>query len=128
MAVFVRYILNNNYKEELLTLLPLHDRTTGQILFQHFKEFMNNNNLSYQKILSVVTDGAPAMTGKANGFVALLKQNNSKIISLHCIIHQAVLCAKLSDDFKDDHEYSYENYQLFEISFSITTSLTPSFS
>lgn len=64
MAVFVRYILNNNYKEELLTLLPLHDRTTGQILFERFQEFMNNNGLSYQKILSVVTDGAPAITGK----------------------------------------------------------------
>ncbi|XP_026829776.1 general transcription factor II-I repeat domain-containing protein 2-like [Ooceraea biroi] len=47
MAVFVRYIQNNNYKEEVLTLLPLHDRTTGQILFECFQEFMNNNGLSY---------------------------------------------------------------------------------
>ncbi|XP_076388965.1 general transcription factor II-I repeat domain-containing protein 2A-like [Megachile rotundata] len=101
MAVFVRYILNNNYKEELLTLLPLHDRTTGQILFECFQEFMNNNNLSYQKILSVDTDGAPAMIGKTNGFVTLLKQINSKVISLHCIIHQSVLCAKLSNDLKN---------------------------
>lgn len=101
MAVFIRYVLNNNYKEELLTLLPLHDRTTGQILFERFQEFMNNNGLSYKNILSIVTDGAPAMIGKANGFVTLLKQINSKIISLHCIIHQAVLCAKLSGDFKN---------------------------
>lgn len=101
MAVFIRYVLNNNYKEELLTLLPLHDRTTGQILFERFQEFMNTNGLSYKNILSIVTDGAPAMIGKANGFVTLLKQINSKIISLHCIIHQAVLCAKLSGDFKN---------------------------
>jgi len=46
MTVFIRYVLINNYKEELLTLLPLHDCTTGQILFERFQEFMNNNDLS----------------------------------------------------------------------------------
>lgn len=101
MSVSVRYVVNNSYKEERLTLLPLHDRTTGQILFERFQEFMNKNNLSYQKILSVATDGAPSMIGKINGFVTLLKKINPKIITLHCIIHQSVLCAKLSGDFKN---------------------------
>lgn len=39
------------------------------------------------------------MTGKINGFVALAK-NNPSILGFHCIIHQSVLCAKLSGEFK----------------------------
>jgi hypothetical protein len=41
------------------------------------------------------------MIGKVNGFVTLMKNLNSKIIALHCIIHQSVLCAKLSGDLKN---------------------------
>ena len=74
MTVFVRYILNNNYTEDILTL-SLHDRTPGQILFERFQEFMNNNDLSYKQILSVATNGAPALIGKANGFVTTFKAN-----------------------------------------------------
>ncbi|RLU19850.1 hypothetical protein DMN91_008409 [Ooceraea biroi] len=101
MAVYVRYLWNNEFKEELLTLLPLHDRTTGEILFTNFQKFMESNNLSFDNILSITTDSAPAMTGKVNGFVTLTKNRNSKIIALHCIIHQAVLCSKLSDNLKN---------------------------
>jgi len=101
MAVYVRYLWNSEFKEELLTLLPLYDRTTGEILFKNFQKFMESNNLLFDNILSITTDGAPAMTGKVNGFIAFMKNLNSKIIALHCIIHQSVLCAKLSDSFKN---------------------------
>jgi len=47
------------------------------------------------KINSVCTDGAPVMTGKINGCVALLKQFlDRELFSYHCIIHQEALCAK----------------------------------
>jgi len=101
MAVYIRYLWNSKVKEELLTLLPLHDRTTGEILFKNFQKFMESNNLSFDNILSIATDGAPAMIGKVNGFITLIKNRNSKIIALHCIIHQTVLCAKLFGDLKN---------------------------
>ncbi|UYV61574.1 hypothetical protein LAZ67_1005347 [Cordylochernes scorpioides] len=47
------------------------------------------------------TDGAPSMTGKTNGFVALLRKklsetsDGSNIHHTHCIIHQEVLCTKI---------------------------------
>ncbi|UYV67918.1 hypothetical protein LAZ67_5002499 [Cordylochernes scorpioides] len=47
------------------------------------------------------TDGAPSMTGKTNGFVALLRKklieisDGSNIHHTHCIIHQEVLCTKV---------------------------------
>lgn len=94
MAVYVRYLWNSEFKKELLTLLPLHDRITGEILFKNFQKFMESDNLLFDNIFSIATDGAPAMTGKVNGFIAFMKNLNYKIIALHCIIHQAVLCAK----------------------------------
>ncbi|UYV80633.1 hypothetical protein LAZ67_19001160 [Cordylochernes scorpioides] len=47
------------------------------------------------------TDGAPSMTGKTNGFVALLRKklseisDGSNIHHTHCLIHQEVLCTKV---------------------------------
>jgi len=101
MAVYVRYIWKSEFKEELLTLLPLHDHTTGEILFKNLQKFMESNNLLFDNILSITTDGAPAMTGKVNGFIAFMRNLNSKIIPFHCIIHQSVLCAKLSNNLKN---------------------------
>lgn len=48
----------------------------------------------------ICTGGAPAMTGKQQGFVTRMsnyvsKEHGSKqLISLHCIIHQDALCSK----------------------------------
>nr|XP_012147784.1 PREDICTED: general transcription factor II-I repeat domain-containing protein 2-like [Megachile rotundata] len=47
MAVFVRYILNNNYKEELLTLLPLHDPLQHRLL----RAFLEECNSEYTDLL-----------------------------------------------------------------------------
>ncbi|UYV80747.1 hypothetical protein LAZ67_19001588 [Cordylochernes scorpioides] len=49
------------------------------------------------------TDGAPSMTGKTNGFVALLRKklseisDGSNIYHTHCIINQEVSCTKNQD-------------------------------
>ena len=51
--------------------------------------------LSETKLCGLITDGAPAMTGKHNGFVNLMKQSvPQEIIIHHCILHQEQLCAK----------------------------------
>jgi len=71
--VYAHYLTNSDFKEEFLILLPFHNRATGQILFEYFQEFIKNNGLLYQKIISISTDGAPAMIGKANDFMTLLK-------------------------------------------------------
>lgn len=38
------------------------------------------------------------MIGRENGAVAGLKEDNPELIAYDCIIHQAVLCASLSDE------------------------------
>lgn len=58
------------------------------------KECVDRKGIVWEKINSVCTDGAPAMTGKINGCVALLKQFlGRELFSYHCI-HQEALCAK----------------------------------
>lgn len=101
LAVFVRYSLNNNYHERLLTLLSLKGRATGAIIFEAFETFMRDSNLPWSKIISVATDGAPAMVGKHSGFVKYLKDKCPNLLACHCIIHDTVLCAKLSDKYAE---------------------------
>ena len=42
-------------------------------------------------MVSVCTDGAPAMIGHRSGFVALMKQVAPHIVSNHCAIHKYAL-------------------------------------
>ena len=88
---------NMTAKEELLCMLPLKEHTRGEDTFQAFINFANKTKLPLVKIISITTDGAPAMVGSSNGFIALCKQNNSfpNFIYYHCTIHQEVLCGKV---------------------------------
>ncbi len=53
----------------------------------------------YGRLVGITTDGAPSMTGKKNGLVALVQrklvdENADPAVVLHCIIHQQALCSK----------------------------------
>ena len=51
--------------------------------------------------VAVSTDGAPAMVGIHRGFVALVKRENSRIMSTHCMIHrQALVVNALEPDLE----------------------------
>lgn len=101
LAVFVRYEKDSIMHERLLTVLSLSGRTTGSIIFDTFKTFMERHNIPMDKIVGVATDGAPAMIGRNTGFVKHLRDVCPKILACHCIIHESVLCAKLKDDYAD---------------------------
>ncbi|GFW83814.1 general transcription factor II-I repeat domain-containing protein 2 [Trichonephila clavipes] len=83
-------------KEEFLKILPLTARTQGKDVFSLFKKFAIENKLPLQKLSSITTDGARAMTGKENGFIGLFRKDPllTKFIAYHCLIHQEMLFAK----------------------------------
>jgi hypothetical protein len=96
LAVFIRGC-NSNFEitEELLELLPMHGTTTGKDLFEEIENLLNKYELPLKKLVSLVTDGAPAMTGTKKGVVGRLNEKlDGKIENFHCIIHQEVLCGK----------------------------------
>ncbi|CAK6976404.1 general transcription factor II-I repeat domain-containing 2A-like protein, partial [Scomber scombrus] len=98
LCVFIRMIFEDmRAKEELLTIMPLKGHTRGEDIFNSFMDFVKKNNLPLFKLISITTDGAPAMVGHTNGFIALCKQSESfpDILNYHCIIHQQALCGKI---------------------------------
>uniref|UniRef100_A0A3Q3ALR4 SPIN-DOC-like zinc-finger domain-containing protein n=1 Tax=Kryptolebias marmoratus TaxID=37003 RepID=A0A3Q3ALR4_KRYMA len=97
-SVIARYAAGDTLREESLAVLPIKGSTRGEDLFKSFMEFAREKNLPMDKLLSVCTDGAPCMVGKNKGFVALLREHESRpILSFHCILHQEALCAQMCD-------------------------------
>uniref|UniRef100_K7EYD2 DUF4371 domain-containing protein n=1 Tax=Pelodiscus sinensis TaxID=13735 RepID=K7EYD2_PELSI len=65
-------------------------------------DFFEENRLSWEKLIGVYTDGAPAMVGSRSGFVTSVKEKNPAVTTTHCVIHRLVLAAKtLLDNLHD---------------------------
>ena len=97
LAIFVRYISSDmTVKEELLNLVALRETTRGIDIKNALNEALASANVPLNKFVSVATDGAPAMVGKHNGLIGLMKSdpNFPEFFPLHCIIHREHLVAK----------------------------------
>ncbi|KAM3833953.1 protein FAM200A-like [Diretmus argenteus] len=101
LSVFARFFDGKTFREELLCLLPLPGRTTGEIVFNELTHFFEKNGLDVSKIVAVVTDGAPSMMGQHRGLVSRLAAVSPGLLTFHCIIHKSVLCAKLCGEMKE---------------------------
>lgn len=100
LLVYVRFF-NTDQKafcEDLLGVTPLQTSTRGEDIYLAIKEMLTKRGIEPKKLVSITTDGAPAMVGREKGAVARLKEDNPELIAYDCIIHQAVLCASLSDE------------------------------
>ncbi len=100
LLVYVRFF-NTDQKafcEDLLGVTPLQTSTRGEDIYLAIKEMLTKRGIEPKQVVSITTDGAPAMIGREKGAVARLKEDNPVLIAYHCIIHQAVLCASLSDE------------------------------
>lgn len=97
LLIFIRMVFGDfSTREELLTMISLKGRTRGIDLFTEFKDYVGKINLPLYKLVSITTDGAPAMIGVHNGFISLCQKDEDfpDFINYHCIIHQQVLASK----------------------------------
>ncbi|CAH2012366.1 unnamed protein product [Acanthoscelides obtectus] len=89
---------NNNVErqiyEELLFARTLITDTKGVSIFHVLKYYFIEEAIPLSNIISVATDGAPAMVGRYRGFISYLKQNVSGVLAIHCVIHRQHLVAK----------------------------------
>ena len=75
-------------------------RTRGEDIFIAVKNTCMRKGLDLKNLRGICTDGAPAMTGNTQGFVARFWEqvakecDNKQLINLRCIIHEEALCAK----------------------------------
>ncbi|XP_060768194.1 SCAN domain-containing protein 3-like [Neoarius graeffei] len=101
LCIYVRFYDGTIFREELLGLLPLEEHTTGEVIFDKISSFFRDNGLDMKRVCMLVTDGAPSMTGKKSGLVARWSAISPDLKYVHCIVHQAVLCSKLSGELKE---------------------------
>ncbi|KAK9531026.1 hypothetical protein VZT92_010479 [Zoarces viviparus] len=91
LMMFIRMVFDDcSTKEEVLTLLPLKTTMRGIDIYNAVKSFFVEKKVPLEKLVSVTTDGAPAMTGRHVGFIAQCKGDPDfpKCLHYHCIIHQ----------------------------------------
>ncbi|XP_070408070.1 general transcription factor II-I repeat domain-containing protein 2-like [Nothobranchius furzeri] len=99
LMVFIRMVFDDfSTKEELLTLLPLQTTTRGVDIYNAVKSFLVENEVPLEKLVSMTTDGAPAMIGRHAGFIAHCKGDTDfpTFLHYHCIIHQQAICSKVT--------------------------------
>ena len=96
LVIFVRGIDENfNIIEEMLDLCHIKGTTTGKDKYEFVNLSSDKFNIDRKNIYSITTDGAPALTGKHNGFITLFKESvDHEILSYHCLIHQQQVCAQ----------------------------------
>ncbi|GBM95545.1 Protein ZBED8 [Araneus ventricosus] len=95
VTLFVRYMSSQGPKEELLGFLPLSGQNRGEDIANAVQKCLEDNGIDINKIVSIATDGARSMTGIHRGVTSFLqKKINHEILTFHCIIHQAALCAQ----------------------------------
>lgn len=94
LLIFIRTVGNDFIaNEELLELHSLYETTKGTDIYSGVKKAVEKYT-TFDKCSCIVTDGTPAMVGIENGFVGILRKNNIKCVTLHCIVHQEALYTK----------------------------------
>ena len=97
MAVFVRYVTPDvNLEEELLDLIELKDRSCRVDINEALETLLVKPIGLINKLVSVTTDGAPAMVGKYVGLIGLLKSDPKYPVfsPIHCLVNREHLEAK----------------------------------
>ncbi|CAH1986347.1 unnamed protein product [Acanthoscelides obtectus] len=94
LLAYVRFIMIQGIYEELLFARTLITDTKGESIFHVLKDYFIEKAILLSNIISVATDGAPAMVGRYRGFISYLNQNVSGVLPIHCVIHRHHLVAK----------------------------------
>ena len=85
LMAYVRFMNGDTIHEEMHFAKSLKTDTKGETVFKVVTSYLE---------VSVATDGAPAMTGRYQGFIALMKNAVPGIFTIHLIVHRQHLVAK----------------------------------
>lgn len=100
--VFVRIVFDNKSERLTVFILKRHGRRD---VFNTFMEFVVKNQLPLFKLISITTDGPPAMVRHVNGFIALCKQSES-FPANHIVV---LFIGIVWEDFKYERSDGYCN-------------------
>ncbi|CAH2006913.1 unnamed protein product [Acanthoscelides obtectus] len=74
LLAYVRFIMNQEIYEKQLFARTLITDTKGKSKFHVLKDYFIEKAIPLSNIISVATDGAPAMVGRYRGFISYSKQ------------------------------------------------------
>ena len=97
LAIFVLYVSSDlTIKEKLLDFVAIRETILGVDINNALDEALTRFHVPHNKLVSVATDGAPAMVGKRVGLIGLMKcdPNFLEFLSMHYIIHCKHLATK----------------------------------
>ena len=92
--VHVRFIYNDDVREEMLFFKSLPETTHGEDIFNHIMQYFDDKGIPLTNLIYIALDGAKAMTGKVKGFVSRMKAVAPHISHVHCIVHRQHFAAK----------------------------------
>uniref|UniRef100_A0A2C9KA08 Uncharacterized protein n=1 Tax=Biomphalaria glabrata TaxID=6526 RepID=A0A2C9KA08_BIOGL len=106
-AVFICGVNENlNIVEELLDLLPIIGTTNGRDVFQEPVACIDRYGLPWEKLVSVATDGAPAMCSEKQGNTALFLAANGN----HKEVARVLVDAKCEIDLPNSKQITLEDH------------------
>lgn len=94
LIVYVRYIGGDIIEEEILYSQFLTAGITSEDIFNSISNFVEKNDLDWNKLIELCTDGAPAMIGVRSDLAIKLKEKSPAMVSTHCFIHRQALASK----------------------------------
>ena len=94
LLVYVRFAGPSSIEEEMLFCKPLETTTTAEDVFNVVSTYFDNNDMKWENLVGICTDGAPAMLGCRSGFIARMKRRSPNAVGSHCVIHREALAAK----------------------------------
>lgn len=95
LLVYVRYIWQGEFVEDLLCCLTLPSSMSGARIFEELNAFMTKCGLDWANCKGITSDGAANMTGKNSGVVRRIKDAaGQNIVWNHCFIHREALASK----------------------------------
>lgn len=100
--MYARFVSGNSVKEEILFCHPMESCTTAAAIFHEVSNFFQENQLSWDSLVGVCSDGAPAMFRLQSGFITRVKEKNPSVVGTHCILHREALASRtLPAEMKD---------------------------
>ena len=94
LLVFCRYFTESDMKDNMLFCSVLESTTKAVDVMQTLAKFFDQEELKWENLCGVCTDGAPAMLGVRSGLQTLVRNRSPDAVSMHCMIHRQALALK----------------------------------
>ena len=94
LLVFCRYFAESDIKDNILFFSELESTTKAVDVMETLTMFFDQEELKWEHLCGVCTDGVPAMLGARSGLQTLVRNRSPDAVSMHFMIHRQALASK----------------------------------